>query len=57
MVFIGCSIATQSIPIHLILRSTIQSARNNEATSVIDLHEDVARVLRVGKGDVSLFEG
>ena len=28
-----------------------------EATSVIDLHEDVARVLRVGKGDVSLFEG
>ena len=27
-----------------------------EATSVIDLHEDVVRVLRVGKGDVSLFE-
>ncbi|MDJ0739783.1 MAG: L-threonylcarbamoyladenylate synthase [Gammaproteobacteria bacterium] len=26
-----------------------------EATSVIDLHEDAARVVRVGKGDVSLF--
>jgi tRNA threonylcarbamoyl adenosine modification protein (Sua5/YciO/YrdC/YwlC family) len=27
-----------------------------EATSVIDLHEDPVRVLRVGKGDVSLFD-
>ena len=27
-----------------------------EPTSVIDLHEDEARVLRAGKGDVSLFE-
>jgi tRNA threonylcarbamoyl adenosine modification protein (Sua5/YciO/YrdC/YwlC family) len=27
-----------------------------EATSVIDLHEDPVRVVRVGKGDVSLFE-
>lgn len=26
-----------------------------EPTSVVDLHEDVPRVLRVGKGDVSLF--
>jgi tRNA threonylcarbamoyl adenosine modification protein (Sua5/YciO/YrdC/YwlC family) len=27
-----------------------------EPTSVIDLHEDTPRVLRVGKGDVGLFE-
>lgn len=28
-----------------------------EPTSVIDLHEDLPRVLRVGKGDTSLLEG
>ena len=28
-----------------------------EPTSVIDLHDDSPRVIRVGKGDVSLFEG
>ena len=28
-----------------------------EPTSVIDLHADSPEVLRVGKGDVSLFEG
>ena len=27
-----------------------------EPTSVVDLHEDVPRVIRVGKGDVSLFD-
>lgn len=27
-----------------------------EPTSVVDLHDDVPRVLRVGKGDVGLFE-
>ncbi len=28
-----------------------------EPTSVVDLHDDVPRVIRVGKGDVSLFDG